>query len=323
MIEIPFSLNEPVDPERDYRRRMFEGSPWFERLPAPESGITAVSLLAKGEENRWEIQLLNVALAFAIDHGLEETYRTKFAGISLNALMPARAIHEGRGVSTPLWEIANELVVGCLVERGLGWKYQEYEPPGRHGRRGEWQFQSPSKREIFVEVKSLREAEDVGSGAFSRPDYRSRIRSSLTEAYKQLPDDGRASLVVLVGNSILSISHGIMLGDVFAALFGRYQISFPANQPLDTGFFTAGPSFHDTYVQRGKHRSLGCVAGLVVRGLGQPSIGFYAIPNPWAHKNVRFPESDLRDARRFEWMENGGHEVMGIRGVEIWNRMSS
>ena len=77
MAAIPFLLNGPVNLERDYRGRIFEGLPWFERLLPPEDRITAVSLLAKGQEDRWEVQLLNAALALAIDHEPEDSYRRR------------------------------------------------------------------------------------------------------------------------------------------------------------------------------------------------------------------------------------------------------
>lgn len=169
--------------------------------------------LAKGDENDWGAQLLNAALHWADLHGLSEHYRTRFEGITPVDVQPQRAEAENRLPSFPIWQIANELVVGCYLERVVGWTYGRHEPDGRQGHRGEWQFTTPSGRDVFVEVKSMSEPDwSQASGVFSRPDYRNRITKPLGEAYKQLPDDGRATLVVLVAEFKLSISHGIFTG---------------------------------------------------------------------------------------------------------------
>lgn len=191
------------------------------QLPDPERDRVTAWYLAKGDENDWSVKLMNIALQWADSHGLADVYRTRFAGVPPVDVQPQRAEAEHRLPTFPLWQIANELVVGCYLERVLGWTYEQHEPLGRQRHRGEWQFTTPSGRTVFVEVKSLKEADwSRATGAFSRPDYRGRIMSALAEAYPQLPDDDRATLVVIVGDFIVSLTHSVMLGDIYQTLFG-------------------------------------------------------------------------------------------------------
>lgn len=268
-------------------------------------------------------ELLSVAGQFAIDHGLLQLYQTRFAGISLAELQPRRAEVSGRSASAPIWEIANELIVGRYLERVLGWSFTGFEPPGRLAHRGEWQFQTAGGDEVFVEVKTVNQREiPASTGAYSRADYRPKIRDILKGAYRQLPDDDRATLVVLVGTEILSVSHGIMLGDLFQALFGVFQVRFkPFEDDLS---FTDGPSFRDTFVHGTKHRRLGCVAGLCVRVTHEPVMGFYAIDNPYATSSKRIRASDLTNTRRFAVDENGrGEDLPGLSPSDAWRLMTS
>ena len=85
----------------------------------------------------------------------------------------------------------------------------------------------------------------------------------------------------------------------------------------------AGPSFRDTFVHHTKHRRLGCVMGLVVRGLLEPSLLFYAIQNPYAHSHLRLANGDIERMRRFTWTEDGhGNESAGLRSEEVWRLMN-
>jgi hypothetical protein len=225
-------------------------------------------------------------------------------------------------VAFPVWEIANELVVARYLERVLGWQYVRHEPPGRHDHRGDWEFTSAS-RQVFVEVKSLRELMYLGNGGvYSRPDYRPRIRSALVRAYEQLPADGPATLVVLVGNDLLKLPGGHLAhGDLFQALFGKTIITLKV-LPFDPESVRVGPSFREMWVQGTKHRRLGCVAGLILSGMELPRPNFYAIHNPFAHTPVRLTQLDVEPATQFVVDEAGlGTVIEGIHPTEAWARM--
>lgn len=316
--------NDAIDPAKDLRPVMFAGADWYELL-SPTAPEPTAWYLARAPENEWWVQLLSAAFEFAVEHDLVEHYRKRFAGIRAVELTPARAFVEGRQVGFPIWAIANELVVARYLERVLGWTYLAMEPNGRGARRGDWLFRAPSGREVFVEVKSVAEPDRYTGDAAVHvgvwPDYRPRIRDVVKEGYKQLPDDERGTLIVLVGNEILGISHGIMHGALFSALFGQYQITFTAIPEFLPESMRAGPSFHDMLVQPGKHRRLGCVAALVVRGLDVPGVRFYPIHNPFAYKSVRTAADDFGDSNQFVFSESDGHEVDGVHPREAWERM--
>lgn len=316
----------PVDAVSDFRPLLFEGAAWYEEAVEPgDDGPIAVWRLVKARENAWWVQLLNAAFSFAIRHDLVEVYRTRFAGIRSADLTPERAQAAGRSVLGPIWEIANELVAACYLERVHGWRFERHEPRGRNQHRGDWQFITPNGHQVFVEVKSLAERDwsDTGPDVFMRPDYRPRIRDVLKGAYAQLPDDERSTFVVLVGHEMLSIPVGIMHGDLFQALFGQMQVSFPVGAEFSTAKVRLGPSFRDMLVQHAKNRRLGCAAGLFVSGCEAPGLKFYSIHNPWAHSHVRLPSSELGDGVQFVFDEDGfGREFGGVHPREAWARMA-
>ena len=275
-------------------------------------------------EPAWWKELLNAAASFARGHELLDVYRRRFAGISDRDITDSAGAANCRPAVAPIWEIANELIVGLYLEKALGWTFQCHEPHGFRGRRGEWGFITPTGNEVFVEVKSVIEPEIVGNQVFSRGVATGRLSSVLKGAYRQLPDDGRSTLVVVVGNGlILQISHGIMHGDLFQTLFGRMQITFQV-LPYVEGSERMGPAFREMFAHARKHRRLGGVAGLAIGGLDIPGLGFYAIHNPFANPEVRLCREDFNEARQFWVDEDGtGEELTGIDPREAWRRICS
>jgi hypothetical protein len=306
----------------DYRPALFGGASWYESLQPPASQEYSTWYLTKAPLDRtFRAQMFNAGATFLDDHNLLDHYRKRFAGINAVDLRPDRAAKESRTVDSPITDIAHEFIIARYLERVLGWTFLEHEPPGRQRHRGEWLFRTPSGRAVFVEVKSISEPEFEGSeGAYMRGDFRPRIRQVVKDAYGQLPEDDRATLVVLAGDEILEVSHGILLGDIAQALFGRFQVRF---NPLDSDLeLRAGPSMRDRLVHPTKHRQLGCVAGFTVGGSGFPQPRFYAVDNPWAEPHRRVPDSDLANARRYTIDEAGmGQERQGLPIDESWLRM--
>lgn len=276
----------------------------------------------RSNESAWWRELLIAAASFARDHGLLDHYRRRFAGIASREIADSAGKAHHRPAVAPIWEIANELVVGVYLERVLGWTLEAHEPEGFRGRRGEWQFATPRGKVVFVEVKSVIEPEIVGNRVFWRGVATRRLTSVLRGAYRQLPDDGRATLVVVVGNGlILEISHGIMHGDLFQTLFGRIEVTLQV-LPYVEGSERMGPAFREMFAHARKHRRLGCVAGLKIGGLDLPGLGFYAIHNPFADPEVRLCSSDLEDTRQFWVSEDGaGEELSGLDPREAWRRI--
>jgi hypothetical protein len=307
----------------DLRPAFFAGLRWYDELAEPKDDEISAWRVAKWTDSAWWIDLLNAGLSFARVHGLESRFRASFASIRPQDLLHQRAQAEGRSVSFPIWEIANELIVAGYLERVCGWDLIQHEPAGHGARLGDWQFRSQSGRQVFVEVKSLAEMRPSGNSVFNRGSYAPRLRGVLARAYRQLPADDRAVLVVLVGDWLLEIPFGIMHGDLFAALYGKYEVRFQAMVP-DPQITYAGPSFREMMVHRGKHRRLGTVAGLITRGCDEPGPALYAIDNPFASPTQRLTESDLQDVRRFVVDDTGfGKEIAGVDPSECWGRMSS
>lgn len=268
--------------------------------------------------------MLSAAAAFARDHDLVDVYRARFRGIEPQDLLPERAAAKRRTISSPIWVIAHELVVARFLERVLGWTYVCHEPVGHQGRRGDWEFRTSSDRRVFVEVKTLEEPERHDtSGVYSRSVNDSQIRDVVKGAYQQLPDDDRATLVVLAGRGdTLSVSHGILFSDIGQTMFGRFQVRFTPMS--DNPNYRAGPSLRDRMVHGTKHRRIGCVAGLWIAASGIPLIRFYAIDNPDAHPGKRLPECDLIGALRFMVDERGGGEQKsGVALEEVWALMAA
>jgi hypothetical protein len=311
-----------VTPSDDLREVLFGGLVWYEALSEAETSTWGAWRTAKGTEAACWIPLLNAGFAFAAEHDLVDRYRIKFAGISLGDLRLDKAERERRVSTFPIWEIANELIVARYLEKVLEWTFREHEPEGRGSRRGDWEFVTRSGRHVFVEVKSLQEAEPRDTGVYSRPDYGPRLRSVLKGAYAQLPDDGRATLVVLVGKELMRIPFGIMHGDLFQALYGRIQVRFRV-MPYDPTSVRMGPSFRDMFVHGTKHRRLGCVAGLAAVGIDVPAVRAYAIHNPYAYPAVKLLPEDLRNADQFVIDDDGyGQTVDGIDRNDVWPRMA-
>src|SRR5690242_16320263 len=211
----------------DLRPLFFAGFAWYDGL-APPVGEPSAWWVAKSagpeDPNPW-VDTLNAALAFAVEHDLVDQYRARFGGISSGDLHPERARREGRNCATPIFEIANELLVARYLERVFEWRYTAREPPGHKAHVGDWQFATPRGRAVFVEVKTVRERERP-SGVFSA-NFAPGLRTLVARAYKQLPLDDRGVLVVLVGGLKLHLpAQNPLLGDLFAALFGDYQITF-------------------------------------------------------------------------------------------------
>ena len=306
----------------DLRSLLFGGLSWYDALHESHHSTWPAWRIAKSNEPAWWTALLNSAFAFAQDHSLVETYRARFSGISLSELRLEKADRESRTSTFPIWRIANELVVARYLERVLGWRYECHEPPGRALRRGDWQFLTPSGRLVFVEVKSLRERERLGTGVFNRPSYGERLRGVLKEAYAQLPDDGRATLVVLVGNELLRIPFGVMHGDLFQALYGRMQVTFNV-LPYDPTSVRMGPSFRDMFVHGAKHRRLAWAAGFAVSGFELPGLRFYAIQNPYADPAVHIERSAFSKVEQFIVDEGGhGHLDAGLHPKDVWPLMA-
>ena len=307
----------------DLRLLLFEDCAWYRDLDQDTKDLWVAWRITKSDEPAWWRELLIVAAAFARDHDLLSEYRRRFAGISAQALSDTAGKTLNRSSVSPIWEIANELIVGRYLEKVLGWIFRAHEPEGYRGRKGEWQFESPSGREVFVEVKSLVEREFGGAGVYSRGIQSRRLTSVLKGAYKQLPRDGRSTLVVIVGSGeILRIPFGITHGDLFQTLYGATQITFNV-MPYVAGSEKMGPSFYDMFAHAGKHRRLGCVAGLKVGGLDTPGLGFYAIHNPFAAESARLTPQDFDDARQF-WVDSEGLglERPGENLTVHWARMA-
>ena len=305
----------------DHRPSLFAGARWYEELAEPARDVPSAWHCTKSEMN-WAAQLLSVAADYAHERGLLDIYRARLAGISAVELTPERAKANSRSVSSPIWVILHELIVACYLERVLGWKFDKHEPAGYKSSRGDWQLTTQSGESIFVEVKTAEEAEFYGeSGVFSRGVRYKQVRNILKGAYRQLPDDPRSTLVVVVGRDTLEIPFGIMLGDLFQTLFGAYQLRFRPFEEDAPG--SAGPSFHDMLVHGTKHRRLGCVAGMNLSGLEIPRLGFYAIDNPYAEGGKRIREESFTDARRF-FIDRSGHgeDRNGLSHCDAWERMS-
>ena len=306
----------------DLRPLLFGGLPNFDSLSASDDSLWPVWRVTRSDECAWWIGALSAAAAFAEEHGLLETYRAKFAAIPVSELRTDKAEAAHRSSVFPVWEIANELIVGRLLNRLLGWKLQVHEPTGRGSRRGDWQFLAPSGREVFVEVKSLAESEHFGTGVANVPSRAPRLRSVLKGAYSQLPDDGRGTLVVVVGRELLRLPFGLMHGDLFQALFGQIQVTFKV-MPYDPGSVRVGPSFREMFIHGSKHRRLAWVAGLVVSGMDEPALRLYAIQNPYADHKVQVESSELPSIEKFIVESDGrGELVRGFAPYDIWARVT-
>jgi len=304
----------------DLRSRFWTGLDWYESLAPPHGNEASAWFLAKVPPVRWEVPLTNRALQFAVDHGLEGEYRGRFAGIAELDLTEARAKAEYRSVTFPIGQILNELVVGSLLESVLHWTYVCAGPPGHRQFRGDWQFATPAGREVFVEVKSVAEP-SYANGFFTRPQFVPRLHNLLKSAYRQLPEDGRATCVFIVAANgiILEIPHGIEHGDLFQAFFGDTVVKFDFNgQALLNPRMQS--TFREMFVQVKKNRRLGGVFGLELSGRQLPRPLAYAIHNPFAHDSTRLPVHGTKGLHRF-YVDTSGRGVFeqGMAPEAIWN----
>lgn len=308
-------------PTIDLRSLLFAGIPTFDRLTEHDPNLWPVWRITRSDEPAWWIGALSAAAAFAREHNLLDDYRAKLGSISVSEFRVDKSDAEGRSSTSAVWEIVNELLAARLLERGLGWRFDSHEPQGRGTHRGDWQFVSPSGRTVFVEVKSLAEREWVGGGGM-RPSFAPKMRSVLKGAYPQLPDDGRATLVVVVGRELTKISFGIMHGDLFQALYGQMQITFNV-MPYDPSSVRLAPSFREMFTHGGKHRRLGWVTGLVLTGVDEPALRLYAIHNPFANDSVTMPAEDYAGIERFVVDRDGhGESLPTGRTTPLWERVA-
>ncbi|MGH2372435.1 MAG: hypothetical protein ACRDIC_03015 [bacterium] len=125
---------------------------------------------------------------------------------------------------------------------------------------------------------------------------------------------------MVVGRELISIPFGIMHGDLFAALFGRFEVRFTVMTD-DPQITYAGPSFRDMLVQGSKHRRLGAVAGLITRGFMEPGLHLYAIHNPYAFSEQRLSEEALAGVHQFCFQGARGYEQDGRLPVVGWERL--
>jgi hypothetical protein len=308
---------------KDLRQEIFASFGWYKQLErAGFEGAPIVKALVARTKPAWWIDLLNVALHYACDKGLLDTYSARLATLRTSEFREDVAIAEGREPDFPLWEILNELIVAAYLEHVLGWRYVSHEPLGATPKRGDWQFVSHSGRTVFVEVKSIAERLPYGDGAFMRGSYASRLRGVLARAYKQLPDDERSTLVVLVADWTLEISHGIFFGDLSAALFGEYVVKFSVMMPKPEVTY-AGPSFREMHVTGTKHRRLGAVAGLRVLGQDVPVLHFYAIHNPFCRASHEVPADAFGLATQLRFEGDRGTQVGSLDSHDVWQAILS
>ncbi len=309
---------------RDLRETYFGSAPWYRDLGEPTSGEPSAWHLAKAPPSRTHVALANMGLEFAEEHGLRHSYSAKFAGIPRAELTPERATTQARSVTFPISEILNELIVGALLKRGLGWTFAGHEPPGHRSNRGDWEFTLECGRRVFVEVKSLSEPQH-GSGPFWRSSAAPRLSNVLKRSYRQLPLDDRATVVVLVadGGALLDIPNGIEHGDLFQAFFGQTVIQFDFDgMQLHSPRLTS--TFREMYVQRNRNRRLGAVFGLEFRGIGLPVPNLYALHNPFAHSCSSLPLVATVDLARFYVAVDGEpHFDRGVGGEALWQRCAS
>ncbi len=304
---------------------LFDGLDWYQSLPAPENGGSYVWYVVKGPLDDLWARLLNAALRFAADHDLIEVYRKKFAGVSLSDFQPSRAKKERRSQAFPIWRIANELLVARYLERVLNWKFTTHEPKGAADFVGDWQFAAPSGKAVFVEVESPGEPDPApSSGAYSEAIPTGRVQRLLKEAYRQLPDDDRATFVVLVGGRTLwTAPYAPLIGAVPSALFGSYGVTVRV-LPYDPNSVREGPSFHNMFVHADKNRGLGCVGALRPAGLDDPTLAFYAIHNPSARQGAILDAADLGVVWQFVVNASGEGRFVGEDDPdEAWRRVDS
>ncbi len=299
---------------------MFAGLEWYDSLKRPtDPGVASAWYCTSDPDAEWEVCLLKVALLYARHRGLWDVYRERFSGIRTAEISIERARACGRLPSAPVWQIATELMVAAILEHAFGWRYVTHEPLSRDGKRGDWLFITPQGQTAFVEVKTLDEPV-MALGESIRRSCAPRIRNLLARAYKQLPDTLVATLVVIVGNDAMRVDSGLLLGNLAAAMFGEYQLELTVMTPSPRITY-AGPSFRNMAVGHAKHRLLGTVAGLSLRGLFSPEPLFYALHNPFANPGSRLNPSAFDGALQLTWDDSHGTVIGSRREDEVWRAL--
>ncbi len=306
----------------DLRAQMFNGLPWFHALtrpPAPR--ITSAWYVAKDQDAEWNVCLLEAALQYAKNRGLWSTYRRRFEGIGVGDVSLARANAENREADFVIWEIAAELVAAAYLEHVLRWTFCRHEPPGDRKRLGDWEFETPDGKLVFVEVKTLCEPQwRPTSGGYFRRSQAGRLGKLLSRAYRKLPADDRATLVVVVGFDLIRIPFSLVQSDLFASLFGQFVVKFNVMTPAPQVTY-AGPSFREMLVGHTKRRRLGVVAGLVLRGLSSPMPLLYSLHNPFAYDAARIGPAHFADCPQFVWSDRLGEERGRNNAEDAWRSM--
>jgi hypothetical protein len=281
------------------RDQLFSSAPWFESLTEGDESMWPVWRITRSAEPGWWVGMLECASWYARQHHLLDHYRKRLGAISKRDLTIECGEAEGRSSTDPIWQIVNELIVAHYLEQVLSWRFVAHEPCGRQCSRGDWLMRTPSGRTAFVEVKTILEPPVGASGVYSAPVVQPRLRNVLKGAYSRLPRDDDGKVVVLIGSGeILRITHGILGGSVFATLFGQLQVRFNVSLGGQMENARLTPSFREMFVQPEKHRSLGTLAVLPLHGMDDPSVGFYAIHNPFSDGPSRIPREDWKGARQ-------------------------
>lgn len=311
-------MTEPVG--YDLRHLLFGDSEWFQDLEEESDDLWVLWRITRSAQQAWWRELLTAAACFASRHGLIQLYRQRFAGIPVPSMRDSVGEAENRNPLAPIWEIASELIVGLVLESTLGWTLLAHEPPGHRDRIGDWLFETPAGKPVFVEVKTLEEPVRYPS-VFAREPATDRLTNVLKGAYRQLPRDERATLVVVVGigvSLILGTPHGIYHSDIFQTLFGRLQVRFPV-LPYNEELQEMGPAFRDMFAHAGKHRRMGVVGGLILGGLDTPGVGFYVVHNPFADDACSLTPDDFPQVSQY-WVDavGVGDEISGMAGGERW-----
>lgn len=278
--------------------------------------------MVRDPDPEWYVKFLNITFAHCDSLGLREVYRARFAAIKPSDVWIKGTPAWFRDGCLPIWEVANELVVAAYIARVLGWRFCKHEPAGRGLRKGDWEFAVPDDKRVFVEVKTLEEPPVRPSNSFgARPSRAPRLQNVLARAYKQLLQDERATLVVVVGHDFIRAPFGIVHSDLFAALFGQFIVKFPVmSEKREISY--AGPSWREMLVGHTKRRSLGVAAGLVVRGAFSPNPHFYAIHNPFATESARLTPDVFGTQHQFRWEDSAGAEVGTLDTDDAWARLS-
>lgn len=306
----------------DLRDALWSGCPWFDSLERPVDETPSAWFLAKGDPSAWYVAVANIGIHYCRARGLESHYRKHFEAIAPKDLSNAKARAERRSPAFPIWELLNELIAAAFLESILGWQFDAHEPPGHRQSRGDWQFITECGQKIFVEVKSIGEAE-VGEWVGTRASRAPRIRAILKRAYRQLPDN-RPTVVVIAGNNseALRAPFGIAHSDLFHAFFGETIVRMKFDG-VEMSEPRLGPSFREMFVHREKHSRLGAAIGLNLTGIGAPLPLIYAIQNPFARPECQLDRSTIDPIHRFAIEGERGTLLAGLSPEQTWECVAS